>query len=267
MKDWLGLTCSWDHYTQSALHHLESQPDALSNDAHVRGTAAFQQLLDANEEIGNEIRGLLSLRRTDPRDDVITFFARYECEPPIPDDVLVGMLQLLFEAGVGTTASLVSSALVYLAQHPNERKRLIESPDLWLTATEEFLRFFTPAASNGRRMRTDYVYEGCSMARNEFVLLGWTSANRDEDVFSDPDTVILDRSPNRHYAFGMGIHRCVGAHLARALFVEEMSHVLKRMPDYEIIDPPGPRRYPNLAHFQGWASVPVHFTPGPRRGD
>jgi cytochrome P450 len=198
---------------------------------------------------------------------VITFFARYECEPPIPDDVLVGMLQLLFEAGVGTTASLVSSALVYLARHPNERRRLIENPDLWLTATEEFLRFFTPAASNGRRMRTDYVYEGCSMARNEFVLLGWTSANRDEDVFSDPDTVILDRSPNRHYAFGMGIHRCVGAHLARALFVEEVSHVLERMPDYEIIDPPGPRRYPNLAHFQGWASVPVCFTPAPRRGD
>ncbi|MGZ6777536.1 MAG: cytochrome P450, partial [Mycobacterium sp.] len=99
------------------------------------------------------------------------------------------------------------------------------------------------------------------LRRNDRLLLSWISANHDEREFEQPDDVVLDRSPNRHVAFGLGPHRCIGAPLARVMFEVMVKAVLDRMPDYEI-DLDGVRRYAGNPTMDGVGNLPVTFTPG-----
>jgi cytochrome P450 len=97
------------------------------------------------------------------------------------------------------------------------------------------------------------------------LVLSWSSANFDESVFDRPDEVILDRFPNRHQAFGLGIHRCLGSNLARAEFAVVLEEVLRRLPDY-VIDAERARHYPTIGIVNGWITLPATFTAGPRAG-
>jgi cytochrome P450 len=94
------------------------------------------------------------------------------------------------------------------------------------------------------------------------VLLSWTSANRDEKVFDRVDEVVLDRFPNKHVAWGQGLHRCVGAHMARAMIDIILTEVLTRMRDFQV-DEQRSRQYPNIGIVNGWAVMPATFTPTP----
>jgi cytochrome P450 len=125
------------------------------------------------------------------------------------------IVELLISGGVGTTASLVSQTLVHLYQHPDQRARLAANPELLDRAVEEFLRVFSPTQALARTVTHDIEFHGCPMREGDRVLLAWASANRDPAQFDHPDEVDLDRWPNRHTAFGMGIHRCAGAHIGR----------------------------------------------------
>jgi cytochrome P450 len=95
------------------------------------------------------------------------------------------------------------------------------------------------------------------------VLLSEAAAHRDPEVFPRADEFVIDREPNRHLAFGVGIHRCPGSHLARVEFAEVVGAVLRRMPDYRI-DPAGIEEYPSWSMVGGWRHLPATFTPGPR---
>jgi cytochrome P450 len=101
-----------------------------------------------------------------------------------------------------------------LAGNPSDRERLVAEPELLPTAMEELLRAYAPVTM-ARLVREDVVWNGCPMKADDWVLLSFPSANRDPEAFDDADRVIIDREVNRHAAFGLGIHRCAGSHLAR----------------------------------------------------
>jgi cytochrome P450 len=126
------------------------------------------------------------------------------------------------------------------------------------------MRLATPVQALARTVRKPTVLGGQSLRPGERVLLAYASANRDETVFPQPDDHVLDRYPNRHLSWGLGLHRCLGSHLARAQVEIILGEVLTRMPDFEIDEARG-RQYPNLGVVNGWASMPASFTPGRRR--
>jgi cytochrome P450 len=175
------------------------------------------------------------------------------------------MVQLVIFGGVDTTTGLIGSALEWLARHPEERDRLREHPGLIPRATEEFLRYFSPVQALARTATRDCVVGGRQVRAGERLLLSWASANFDEDAFDRPDEVVLDRSPNRHQAFGVGIHRCLGSNYARVEFAVVLEEVLRRLPDYAI-DGTAARRYPSIAVVNGWVTLPATFTPGTPQG-
>ncbi|MBN9620795.1 MAG: cytochrome P450, partial [Actinobacteria bacterium] len=213
------------------------------------------------------IRELVQERRTAPRADAVSELvaARKSDGSEYTDDELVSVIGLLIAGGVDTTTSLTGSTLVHLAAHPEQRRRLIESPDLLESATDEFLRAFAPSQSMARTLKADAEVGGCPMHAGDRVLIPWVAANHDPAVFPDPEEIRLDRDASRHLSFGIGSHRCAGAHLARAMFREMMTQVLTRLPDYQVLED-GLIPYPTRGNQSGWDAIPVVFTPGPQLG-
>jgi cytochrome P450 len=176
-------------------------------------------------------------RRTDPREDLLTHLtqARFEDRPLRPDEI-ADMATLVVFAGMDTTTAAVSNALLYLHHDLEARARLIAEPALLENAIEEFLRYEPPVQGFARTVTRDCVVGGQSIPAGETIFMLWGSANRDEAVFAQPDEVVLDRFPNRHLAFGVGAHRCLGANIARAEIRIMLGEVLARLPDYRILE-------------------------------
>jgi cytochrome P450 len=143
---------------------------------------------------------------------------------------------LMLIAGVDTTWSAIGSSIWHLATHPEDRRRLVSEPELMPTAIEEFLRAYSPVTM-ARRLMEDVEYKGCPMKAGERVLMNFPGANRDPEVFENPDQVILDRAINRHVAFGAGIHRCAGSNLARMELRVAIESWLARIPEFDLLDP------------------------------
>ncbi|EUA65672.1 cytochrome P450 family protein [Mycobacterium xenopi 4042] len=179
-------------------------------------------------------------RRADPRDDLTSFLVRFEFDGKRLDDAQVlDILWNLIGGGVDTTTSLTALSLLHLGTHPDLRRQLIDRPDLYRTAVDEFLRYFSVNQQLSRTVTRDVVLGGQRLRRNDRVIISWLAANHDEHEFDRPDEIVLDRSPNRHVAFGLGPHRCIGSHLARVMFEVMVKAVLERIPDYQV-DPAGP---------------------------
>ena len=143
---------------------------------------------------------------------------------------------LLMVAGIDTTWSAIGASLWHLAQHPDDRRRLASDPSLIPTAVEEFLRAYAPVTM-ARMVAKDFELEGCPLKKDDWVLLPFPAANRDPGVFPDADRVIIDRAENRHAAFGLGIHRCIGSNLARMELRIALEEWIARYPDFELVDP------------------------------
>jgi cytochrome P450 len=144
---------------------------------------------------------------------------------------------VLIVAGWETTAASVSSMLYRLATQPELRAALQADRSLIPSAVEEFLRIDAPVHGLWRTVGADTTFAGTPMTAGDKLLLQWAAANRDPEVFDQPDTVVLDRTPNRHIAFGIGVHRCLGAHLARLELRILLERVLDRMPDFRLAGP------------------------------
>ncbi len=215
--------------------------------------------------LDQRIRELVRQRRIEPRADGVSALVagRRAGGGEFSEDELVSVIGLLIAGGVDTTTSLTGWTLVHLSAHPDQRQRLIESPDLLDTATEEFLRAFAPSQSMARTVTTATEVDGCPMRRGDRVLIPWVAANHDPAVFAEPTEIRLDRDASRHLSFGIGTHRCAGAHLARAMFREMMTQVLQRLPDYQVVTD-GLVGYPTRGNQSGWDAIPALFTPGPR---
>jgi cytochrome P450 len=201
----------------------------------VRGPARLALLSWLNEQIMD--------RRAEPRDDLITRLIQTEHDgEPAPHMIVLGMCLLLVVAGIDTTWSSIGSAMWHLAQHPDDRKRLINEPELMPNAVEELLRAYSPVTM-ARVMNSDYEYQpvgesggGCPMKFDNRVLMNFPAANRDPEKFDEPDKVILDRKHNPHIAFGVGIHRCAGSNLARMEMRVAIEEWLRRIPEFRLED-------------------------------
>lgn len=147
----------------------------------------------------------------------------------------MGTILLLIVAGIDTTWSAIGSSLWHLASHPADRRLLQDQPDLLPTAMEELLRAYAPVTM-ARMVAKDFEFEGRELHEGDWLLLPFPAANRDPAVFPDADRVILDREDNRHVAFGLGIHRCLGSNLARMELRVALSEWLARYPDFELAD-------------------------------
>ena len=123
----------------------------------------------------------------------------------------------------------------HLGTHPTDRRRLVEEPELMPSAIEELLRAFTPV-NMGRVIEQDGDIGGCPVRAGERLLITYGAANRDPAHFDRPDEVVLDRAHNRHLAFGVGVHRCLGSNLARTELAIALRAWLERYPDFEVVD-------------------------------
>jgi cytochrome P450 len=151
--------------------------------------------------------------------------------PPV-----LGTMALLLLAGIDTTWSAIGASIWHLAGHPEDRKRLVAEPELMPTAIEELLRAYAPVTM-ARLVREDTDWNGCPMKKEDWILLPFPAANRDPEVFERADEVLLDRKVNRHAAFGLGIHRCVGSHLARMELRVALEVWMENFPEFSLADP------------------------------
>ena len=196
-------------------------------------------LMRAIHEMNAYFTGLLAQRKQHPTDDLISTLmnARDKDGQPLSDPHVLGTLRLLLIAGIDTTWSAIGASLWHLAKTPADRERLVTEPELLPTAIEEFLRAYAPVTM-AREVMKETVIGGCPVKPGNMVLLSFPAANRDPAVFPDADKVIIDRKENRHAAFGLGIHRCVGSNLARMEMTVAIGEWLKRIPDFSL-DPAG----------------------------
>lgn len=194
-------------------------------------------IMPAVMEMHQYFAAVIADRMRAPGDDLISRLLATEVDgKPMQPDALVGVLRLLLIAGIDTTWSAIGSALWHLAEHPADADRLRQDPALLPVAIEELLRAYAPVTM-AREVVKDTVVAGCPMKAGHMVLLSFPAANRDPAVFPDPDRVILDRAENRHAAFGLGIHRCVGSNLARMELTVAVQVFLERMPSFRMAGP------------------------------
>jgi cytochrome P450 len=204
-------------------------------------------------ELTEYFRGHLQARRQEPGDDLISYMltAKYPDGQPFKENHILGSLRLLLVAGIDTTWSGIGASLWHLAKTPADRRRLAEEPALVPSAIEEFLRAYSPVTM-ARLIAKETTLNGCTFKEGEMVMLSFPAANRDPAMFPDADKVIIDRKENRHAAFGLGIHRCVGSNLARMEMTVAVEEFLKRIPDFDLAGEVtwstgavrGPRRVP-----------------------
>ena len=173
----------------------------------------------------------------DPQDDLTSFLLEAELDGnKLEPDHVRGTMVLLMIAGIDTTWSAIGASLWHLAQNPSDRQRLAADPELMATAVEEFLRAYAPVTM-ARLVAKDFNFRGCDMKEGDWLLLPFPAANRDPEFFADADKVQIDRAENRHAAFGLGIHRCIGSNLARMELRVALEEWMKRYPDFELVDP------------------------------
>jgi cytochrome P450 len=172
-----------------------------------------------------------------PRDDLTTFLINAELYgQKLQPTHVAGTMALLLIAGIDTTWSAIGASLWHLARTPGDRARLVAEPGLLPTAMEEFLRAYAPVTM-ARLVRDDVTWQGADMKAEDWILLSFPAANRDPAQFDRAGEVIIDREANRHAAFGLGIHRCVGSHLARMELRVALEVWLARIPDFTLADP------------------------------
>ena len=143
-------------------------------------------------------------------------------------------LLLLFAAGIETTKTALGNMLHYLAHHPEQRRKLVEDPSLIPSAAEELLRLVGPNQGVKRTATKDVEFHGCPIPKGDAVLIMWAAANLDPDQFPDAEDFVVDRKPNKHLAFGHGVHKCIGLHFARIELKVALEEILKVAPEYEI---------------------------------
>ncbi|MGD0685472.1 MAG: cytochrome P450 [Streptosporangiaceae bacterium] len=172
-----------------------------------------------------------------PRDDLTTYLINAELNgQKLDPSHVIGTMALLLIAGIDTTWSAIGASLWHLAKTPGDRARLVAEPTLLATATEEFLRAYAPVTM-ARLVRSDMHWRGADMKADDWILLSFPAANRDPAQFDRAGEVIIDREANRHAAFGLGIHRCVGSHLARMELRAALDVWLERIPEFTLDDP------------------------------
>jgi len=235
------------HTTDDAVHSPEE-----------RGMAAIEMLTYA--------AGVIAAKRADPGDDIASALVHAEIDGDrLTDGELQFFFLLLVNAGGDTTRNLVAAGVQQLFDHPGERARLQADLDgLMPTAVEEMLRFTSPVANFQRTVMADTTLRGVDLQAGDRVVVFYGAANRDDDVFAEPDRFDVSRNPNPHVAFGAGgPHLCLGLHVARIEIAAMFRELLTRIPDLEADGPP---ELLASSFIAGVKRMPVRFTPRRRLG-
>jgi len=172
-----------------------------------------------------------------PREDLTTFLINAELYGhKLEPDHVTGAMALLLIAGIDTSWSAIGSSLWHLARTPADLERLVADRSLLPAAMEEFLRAYAPVTM-ARLVKRDMTWRGVDMKAEDWILLSFPAANRDPAQFDRADQIVIDREENRHAAFGLGIHRCLGSHLARMELRIALDVWLERIPRFSLADP------------------------------
>jgi cytochrome P450 len=200
-------------------------------------TAEEREAQIQDGELDDYMDARIAEHLADPQDDLTTFLLEAELDGnKLAPEHVRGTMVLLMIAGIDTTWSAIGASLWHLAQNPADRERLAGEPDLMATAVEEFLRAYAPVTM-ARLVAKDFDFRGHRLKEGDWLLLPFPAANRDPDFFPDADEVHIDRAENRHAAFGLGLHRCIGSNLARMELRVALEEWMKRYPDFELTDP------------------------------
>jgi cytochrome P450 len=206
-------------------------------------------------------QGVVDSKRRSPGDDIASALVQAEIDGDrLSDGELQFFFLLLVNAGGDTTRNLVAAGMQQLFDHPDQRVRLTGDLDgLLPTAVEEMLRYTSPVANFQRTVMQDTVLRGVPLSAGDRVVVFYGSANRDEDVFAEPDRFDVGRSPNPHVAFGGGgPHLCLGMHVARIEIAAMFRELLTRLPD---LQPDGDPELLASSFIAGVKHMPVRFTP------
>lgn len=215
-------------------HRWRECLDAIHTGVH-ESARDLDKAVEAMIEVAVLIAEVMEERETEPRDDVISFLQRAEFDGrPVSEEEIFDICLLLLFGGLDTTASVIGFGLGYLGRNKAARARLVAQPDEIGLAVEEFLRYYSPVQGLARTATCDTELGGRPVRAGDKLWLLWASANHDPAEFPDPETLVLDRSPNRHLAFGVGIHRCLGSNLGRLMSRVALEEFLARIPDFEL---------------------------------
>jgi cytochrome P450 len=202
------------------------------------GTRDDEEGLTAGMEFFGYLAETLAARSVEePRDDLISLIVNGSVDGrALSPEEQLSMLLLLAFGGLHTTGQVIAGALVWLADHPEDRVRLRAEPELMPTAIDEFVRYVSPVTHMSRTAAADTELAGCPIRAGERVMFGIGSANHDERVFERAEDVVLDRHPNLHFGFGAGPHRCVGSHLGKLAVRVALEEFLAAFTDFEVTD-------------------------------
>jgi cholest-4-en-3-one 26-monooxygenase len=201
---------------------------------------------------------LIQQRKAQPGDDLISLWVHsdgWDHKQVLDETILV------LDGGAETTRTVIGSMIRELALQPGQRQLLLDRPELLsTTAVEEFIRWVTPVLNMRRTATRDHQMHGQHIRAGDQLLLLYASANRDPRAFDDPDILDVTRAHNRHVAFGFGTHFCLGAHLARLEIRIMFEELLRRIPDWELIDP-GEPRIMAATFARAFDRIRIRFTP------
>ncbi|MFN8028039.1 MAG: cytochrome P450 [Acidimicrobiia bacterium] len=200
-----------------------SPDDPVRVAAQLESTARFEQLIEE--------------RRAEPQDDLLSVLVDAEIEgTPITQEELLGICHIMLIAGLDTVTDSLTCFFAYLAEHPEQRQRIVDDPSVIPAAVEELLRYESPVPFIVRVATGDTEVRGVPVAKGDHVVCLLGSADTDEQIVPGADTVDFDREGNRHFAFGVGIHRCLGSHLARLELRIALAEWHRRIPHYRVPD-------------------------------
>ena len=248
--DWVGFDADdWQWFTgriHDANHGMALHPD--------HAFACYSAVAGA-------ISAEIETRHNDPpRQDLLGLLLASD----LTDDEVANFAYTLVNAGLDTTMGALGNSLITLDRQRDLRQQLIDDPSKISTAVEELLRYQAPLQCLARVAARDIELGGQHIRAGERVLLSWGAANRDARQFGDPDSVVFDREANRHLAFGVGLHRCLGSNIARLTLRLELQAILDRLPDYRIDHPDAVERFEDAGIVFAPRHLRAGFTPGPK---
>jgi cytochrome P450 len=222
-----------------------------------RGTTP-EDMLAVLLDFFNYFAALTAARREHPTEDLASAIANARIDgEPLSDVDTTSYYVIVASAGHDTTSAAISGGMLALAENPDELERLSQHMDLMPNAVEEIIRWVTPVKEFMRTATEDTEVRGTPIAKGESVLLSYVSANRDEEIYPDPFRFDVGRDPNKHLAFGYGVHFCLGAALAR---MEINSFFTELLPRLESIELTGPAEHIATTFVGGLKHLPIRYS-------
>jgi cytochrome P450 len=229
-----------------------------SDDSEFRRGSSSEDQLPALMDMFGYFNGVTASRREHPTEDLASAIANARIDgEPLSDIETVSYYLIVATAGHDTTSATISGGLHALTDNPDQLHRLRDNPDLMPLATEEMIRWTTPVKEFMRTAAEDTEVRGVPIAAGESLLLSYVSGNRDEDVFTDPFRFDVGRDPNKHLAFGYGVHFCLGAALAR---MEVSSFFAELVPRLDSIELTGDPEHVATTFVGGLKHLPVRYS-------